>query len=425
VEAGEILAGAYRLLHPIGEGGMGRVWVADQIVLERRVAIKLLSPEIVETGVGRELFEREARATARVDHPHVVRVVDYAVTNEGVPFLVLELLDGETLEERIQRSGPVSLADARTILAQTADALGYAHDSGILHRDIKAENIFLRRRARKDMIDVKLLDFGVALHRARPMVHSMGIVGTPAYMGPEQITGGELDERCDLFSLGVCIYYALTGQFPYRGDTVEEVELALAEATYVPVTKLRPDLPPSLDAWFTRALATSPSDRFACAETMDAAFERAIEAQRDTPVAHAATMPPITIERAPRRRGYAALVGAIIASVAIVAYARLGAPRIASMHAAPHVATTTAAAAPSITADQPIIADVAPVPTPAVTLAPAAKHHIKTTRPKPRTRAVVEAGPVDTVIDAGAFADAPEPESEPVIEGTEGFGNRQ
>ncbi|HEY2367109.1 MAG TPA: serine/threonine-protein kinase, partial [Polyangiaceae bacterium] len=254
MEAGEVLAGAYRLLHPIGEGGMGRVWVAEQIALERRVAVKILSAELVGRDVGCELFEREARATARVDHPHVVRVVDYAVTPEGVPFLVLELLWGETLEERIQRSGPLALADVRVLLDQTADALAFAHEAGILHRDIKAENIFLQHRARP-VIDVKLLDFGIAFQRARPMLHATGIVGTPAYMAPEQINGAEVDERCDLFSLGVCAYYALTGEFPYRGDSVEQLVLSLSTGVFVPISKLRPDLPAGLDAGLARAIA--------------------------------------------------------------------------------------------------------------------------------------------------------------------------
>jgi len=414
---------------------MGRVWVADQIVLERPVAIKLLSTEIIGSAVGRELFEREARATARVDHPHVVRVVDYALTNEGVPFLVLELLSGETLEERIQRSGPVALDDVRAILEQTSDALGFAHASGILHRDIKAENIFLQRRARPQTIDVKLLDFGVALHRARPMVHAMGIVGTPAYMASEQMTCAEVDERCDLFSLGVCVYYALTGELPYRGDTVEEVRRSLEAGELVPATKLRPELPPALDAWFSRAIATDREDRFASATEMFTAFERALEVQRDTPVSHARSLPSLTIpvERPSRRRSYAkraAFVGAIAAAALVVAHAKLDHRRRAIARAEPAPVTTTIAAPRAEVQPPPPIASTTlfEAPPPAV-IEPAAPTIRTEPKRSPKARTARDAGTVAAAIDAAAAAidaGAPaEPDETAVIEGTEGFGNRQ
>ncbi len=410
------------------------MWVADQLVLDRRVAIKLLSAEIIESEVGRELFEREARATARVDHPHVVRVVDFAVTDAGVPFLVLELLAGETLEERLLRSGPLAPADVRTMLAQTADALDFAHQSGILHRDIKAENIFLRRRALPELIDVKLLDFGVALHRARPMVHALGIVGTPAYMPPEQLTGAEIDERCDLFSLGVVAYYALTGEFPYRGETVEEIACSLAHGAYVPVTQLRRELPAALDAWFVRAIATNADERFVSASEMMAAFERALEAPRETPVAHAASMPSITVERVSRQsaRGVRAALIGVVAAIALTAgYAKLGSVRSAIARAEPRAA----AAAPSVAVAQPVASaartstEAAPPPPPTQIAAfvPAATSRVEPERPKRRAAHTPDAGadalaaqePLEQTVDAAA------PDAEDVIEGTEGFGNRQ
>src|SRR5690348_16187180 len=143
---------------------MGRVWVAEQLALDRKVAVKVLSDEAIQSQAALDLFYREARATARVDNPHVIRVLDFDVTERGWPFLVLELLVGETLEDRVQRSGPMPLDDVREIVEQTHSTLSSAHDCGILHRDIKAENLFLQRSAGK-RIDVKLLDFGIALFK--------------------------------------------------------------------------------------------------------------------------------------------------------------------------------------------------------------------------------------------------------------------
>ena len=275
LEAGAVLARSYRLLHTIGEGGMGRVWIAEQLALERKVAVKVLSDEAIQSQSALELFHREARATARVDNPHVIRVLDFDVTEQGWPFLVLELLVGETLEERVQRSGALSVDDVREIVEQTCSALEAAHDCGILHRDIKAENLFLQRSLGK-RVDVKLLDFGIALFKTGAHgAHQAVPVGTPQYMSPEQMLTVELDERADLFSVGVCAYYALTGTFPYQGDTVAEIGCSLSRGTYVPVTTLRPDVPPELDAWFGRAIAIRVDERFSSAEEMASAFARA------------------------------------------------------------------------------------------------------------------------------------------------------
>ena len=276
LEAGAVLARSYRLLHTIGEGGMGRVWVAEQLALERNVAVKVLSDEAIQSRAALELFHREARATARVDSPHVIRVLDFDVTEEGWPFLVLELLVGETLEERVERSGGMPLEDVRAIVEQTCDALQAAHQCGILHRDIKAENLFLQRSLGK-RIDVKLLDFGIALFKTGAGGVKQTIpVGTPQYMSPEQMLAAEVDERSDLFSTGVCAYYALTGRFPFPGDTVAEIGYALSCGKFVAPSMLRPGLPAALDAWFARALAIPASERFESAEDMAEAFARAL-----------------------------------------------------------------------------------------------------------------------------------------------------
>jgi serine/threonine-protein kinase len=285
LQAGAVLARSYRLLHTIGEGGMGRVWIAEQLALDRKVAVKVLSDEGIQSKAALELFHREARATAKVDSPHVVRVLDFDVTEQGFPFLVLELLVGETLEERVLRMGSLPLDDARAILEQTCHALSAAHGCGILHRDIKAENLFLQAGRR---VDVKLLDFGIALMKdLSGGPRQMGPVGTPQYMSPEQMLGhDDVDERGDLFSLGVCIYHALTGSFPYPGETCAEIGCALSMGRFVPPSAYRLGLPRGVDEWFLKAIAVRVEERFASPSEMLEAFERAIAPSitRDTPV---------------------------------------------------------------------------------------------------------------------------------------------
>jgi serine/threonine-protein kinase len=393
-----MLTRSYRLVHPIAEGGMSHVWVAVQTALERRVAVKILTDDVFRTAAGRELFEREARATARVDHPHVVKVVDYSITDDGVPFLVLELLSGETLAARVTRRGPITLAALRAIMEQTCDALACAHESGILHRDIKAENLFLQRRD-GDAIDLKLLDFGVAMHRTQAC--PAGIVGTPAYMSPEQMTGAALDERCDLFSLGVCAYYALSGRFPYPGDTVVELTRSLTTGVHVPISKLRSDVPASLDAWFARALATSAADRFESARHMRAAFESALSPERDTPLASSVATKP----RASPVARFAKL-GALAATAAVIVFARVAhKPREAARAAPPPppMAIATSEVKPEI-ARAPVASVVAQVSiesTPAIAV---------TDLPKPRKP------PARKIVTVRA---------DPPPDGIEGFGNRE
>jgi serine/threonine protein kinase len=284
LQAGAVLARSYRLLHTIGEGGMGRVWVAEQLALDRRVAVKVLSDEVIQSKPALELFHREARATAKVDSPHVVRVLDFDVTEQGFPFLVLELLVGETLEERVQRMGGLPLDDVREMLEQTCHALCAAHGCGILHRDIKAENLFLQAGRR---VDVKLLDFGIALMKnGSGGPRQMGPVGTPQYMSPEQMLATEVDERGDLFSLGVCAYYALTGSFPYPGDSCAEIGCSLSKGTFIPPSAYRVGLPHGVDEWFKKAIAVRVEERFDSPNEMMEAFAQAIEpaSSRDTPV---------------------------------------------------------------------------------------------------------------------------------------------
>ncbi len=315
---GSMLTRSYQLVRPIAEGGMGCVWVAEHVGLERHVAIKVMS-SVLATPAARELFGREARVTARVTDPHVVRVLDYDVTDDGLPFLVLELLEGETLEDHIVRTGPLSLAQAAAVLEQIGSALHATHACGVLHRDVKAENVFLVWH-REHTVDVRLLDFGVAVSASRDRTPLLvGPVGTPQYMSPEAIVDAPLDERSDLFSLAICMYYALTGIFPFAGESV--VERASLAAPPVPISELRRDLPCSIDTWFSRALARDRDVRFATAQQMCDAFTKSLTHESPVPVEVAVrareVAPPAKKPRRAARWIAAAVITATIAVGAI------------------------------------------------------------------------------------------------------------
>ena len=209
-----------------------------------------------------------------------MQVLDFDYTDGGLPFLVLELLVGETLEDRIQREGPLTLEDTKQLLKQITHALGEAHAAGIFHRDIKAENLFLVAR---DDFFVKLLDFGIALTRDRKSNPEIELaeqnpIGTPLYMAPEQtMMLNPVDERTDLYALGVVLYYALTGKFPYDAETLALLAFQQQRETFKLPSELRPDLGPAVDAFFLRALAFHPEERFQSASKMYDAFAKTCE----------------------------------------------------------------------------------------------------------------------------------------------------
>ncbi len=262
---------AIRLIRPLRRGGMGSVWVAEHTGLSTEVAVKFLSPNLVEDAESVARFRREASAASQVKSPHVVQMLDHGVTDDGVPFLVMELLEGSTLTDRL-RDGPLPVPTAVKIATQLARALGKAHEKGIVHRDIKPDNIFLCDVGGEEVF-AKLLDFGVAKapKSATEASHSItgAMVGTPHYMSPEQAVGsGDLDHRTDLWSLGMVVYEMLTGHRPFASDTIGGIVLELHTATIRPPCSLNPDLPPGIDAWFARASAKDPNLRFSSARQL-------------------------------------------------------------------------------------------------------------------------------------------------------------
>lgn len=282
--SGRQIGGRYVLERRIGGGGMGAIWLALDPQLQRRVAVKLLTcgSSALSPLVLRQ-FEQEAKAVALLHHPNVVQVHDYGVDGD-VPYIVMELLEGEDLEARLSRWGRLSPAAVAALLAPVARALAVAHAAGIVHRDLKPANLFLARMHGEEV--VKVLDFGLARRLERPGEAARGgqgegLMGTLRYMSPEQLRGDpDLDHRSDLWSLGVVAYRALTGQFPFDSEHVGPLLRGHFHPPAVPASSVVSALGPAGDDFFARALHLDPARRFASAGELVAAFSALVESTR-------------------------------------------------------------------------------------------------------------------------------------------------
>jgi serine/threonine protein kinase len=248
--------GGYRVLRVLGAGGMGIVLHAEDLQLGRPAALKVLRPALAAGASARQRFLREAKASAAMRHDNVVTIYQVG-EDRGVPFLAMELLEGETLEDRLQREGRLPAAEVVRIGRQAAIGLAAAHAHGLIHRDVKPGNLFL------EMGRVKLLDFGLARAAEGEMhlTQTGAILGTPAYMSPEQARGEAVDARSDLFSLGCVLYRACTGRLPFRGTNPSAILLALTTEQPRPPRADNPDVPPGLSALVLRLLAKDPARR--------------------------------------------------------------------------------------------------------------------------------------------------------------------
>jgi serine/threonine protein kinase len=261
---GEVLAGKYRIVRLIGEGGMGQVYEAEHATVGRRFAVKFLRPHLVSNEEALARFRREARAAGALESEHIAAVTDFDIAADGAPFLVMEYLEGRSLGQLLAEEGPLPVPRAAGALLQVCRGLEAAHAAGILHRDLKPDNLFVVRRA-DGSERVKVVDFGIAklMHAAdSPPIQTGAAIGTPFYMAPEQARGDKgLDERVDVYALGVILYELLSGEKPHPGDCANAVLAHVLTKSAVRLDTLRSGLPARLVELVHRALAFEPRDR--------------------------------------------------------------------------------------------------------------------------------------------------------------------
>ena len=394
--------GAYRLIDRIGHGGMGEVWRAEHVLLGRHAAVKVLRATVSESEDIVTRFFNEARAAAAIADPGIVQIFDFGYHSDGCAYIVMELLAGETLQQRLERRGPLAVDDALRLIRQVASCLGAAHARGIVHRDLKPENVYIVRDPEVPSGErVKVLDFGIAKLTADPMAHATGtgaMLGTPLYMSPEQCRGaGLVDQRSDIYSLGCVLYTLLAGKPPFAAAGVGEL-LALHMFEAPPLVSLtRSDVLGSVDALIARCLEKDPAARFANASELAAELDsvvedasaRTVEQKRgsarrsaqqllhastvatfgpaaawssrlrpNTTLSASAGVQDMPLEPAPPRRATRSIALVATGAVAVGAAAWL-----ALRPARPTTDTITASAAPAPTVGAPVV----PAPAPTIT----------------------------------------------------------
>ncbi len=286
---GQTVGGKYLVGRLLGSGGMGTVWAGQHTGLGIRVAIKFIRPQFAERADARRRFEIEARAAASVDSKHAVKVYDYGVTDAGLPYIVMEYLEGESLSEALIRRGPFPADESAKVIRQAARALTKAHAASIVHRDLKPDNIFLATNVDSEDSDglpyvVKLVDFGIAkmldVERAgakglKGPTQEGSVIGTPNFMSPEQLTvGGTPNPLTDIWSLGACTYAAFTARIPFEGEVLGDIVLKVCVEPLPSPSKYNPDAPEGLDAWFHRACHRDASKRFQTVEEMSESLSK-------------------------------------------------------------------------------------------------------------------------------------------------------
>jgi eukaryotic-like serine/threonine-protein kinase len=399
LKSGDQVSANLRLVRKLGQGAMGSVWVAEHLTLKTQVAVKFILSDGADHPQIAERFSREATTAAQMKHPHAVQILDHGTSDQGAPYIAMELLEGEDLRKRLKRQKQLSSEETSLILAQTCRALGKAHALGLVHRDIKPDNIFLTEVDGEPF--VKVLDFGIAreIGGGQSATASGALVGTPFYMSPEQaMSARDVDARADLWSAAVVAYECITGSVPFDAETMPGVFVAIAKGVFSPPSQVVGDVPAELDAWFQRALSLDPAARFASARELAESFALAILSNASTvhslpparsqPAASApqsaGTGSPVTFPstrpdaRSPRRRILVAAAVAIACALAAVGgRALLRSSPPAASHAEPQVASAASASAStqsSADADATLTASSTPaanLATPPASAAPA------------------------------------------------------
>ena len=310
VQPGEVLRGKYRVERLLGQGGMAYVVSAWHLHLEQRVAIKLLRPETVLEGEVATRFLREARAASRLEGRHVTRVLDVDRLDDGLPFIVMEYLEGADLAQILQTRAPLPVHDVATWVRQACTGIAEAHALGIVHRDLTPANLFLAQKRGGEAV-VKVLDFGISklLEDTRITREAVGM-GSAEYMSPEQMrSAGDVDARTDLWSLGITLYELCTGATPFHAESIAQVGAAVLTREPTPPRQRRPDLPPGLEAVILRCLDKDPARRFAGALQLASAL-----APFTVAAAPVTGLPPPA--PSPPPRGFSARVGVAVSVLA-------------------------------------------------------------------------------------------------------------
>jgi serine/threonine-protein kinase len=282
---GKELVGRYRLLTKLGEGGMGSVWRAEHLSLQTQVAVKLIDPAIAESPEAAARFQREAQAAAELRSTHIVQIFDYGIDG-NIPFIVMELLEGESLATRLAGVGRLSAIATTKVLSQVARALARAHQRGIVHRDLKPDNIFIVREDAEEV--VKILDFGIAKKldglgvTGGIKTHTGALLGTPYYMSPEQCLGqSDIDHRTDIWAMGVIAFECILGERPFEHETLGRLLMAICNEP-LPKPSERGAVPQGFDEWFLHAVNRSRNDRFHTALEAVAALSKACHLTSET-----------------------------------------------------------------------------------------------------------------------------------------------
>jgi serine/threonine-protein kinase len=272
---GTVIADRYRLVEPLVRGAMGTIWRAEHLSLRAPVAVKLLDPILARDQEMRGRFLQEARSAAAVRSSHVVQIFDSGIEG-GLPYIVMELLEGESLDVRLAERGPLSAGELRKVFGEVARALAKAHSLGVVHRDVKPSNIFLSREGPYEI--TKLVDFGIAKVKSESLQFThvgtkMGtLLGTPQYMSPEQARGScTVDYRTDLWAMAIVACECLTGRCPFSGKTVGDLTVQICTERPTAPSQLG-DVPAGFDAWFFKATGKTPGQRFKSMAAMDGAL---------------------------------------------------------------------------------------------------------------------------------------------------------
>jgi serine/threonine protein kinase/tetratricopeptide (TPR) repeat protein len=307
MKPGMVVAGKYRIVEEIGRGGMGIVYKAEDLKLKRSVALKFLPPHLMDSPELKERFLVEAQAAAALNHPDIC-VIHEVGESEERPYIAMEFVEGETLKDKL-RKGPLGASDALAIASQVAAGLAEAHGKGIIHRDIKSANIMVTAKGQ-----AKVMDFGLAkLQGGSSLTKSQTTLGTVAYMSPEQARGEDLDARTDIWSLGVCLYEALAGKLPFRGDHDQAVIHSILHHEPEPLKRARPDAPPGLEEIVGQALAKKPGDRYQTMEELREDIEAVAEGLK-----------PFRAKYRPARKIFGIRAAYVFGAVVIVLAAILG-----------------------------------------------------------------------------------------------------